>query len=326
MAANIARFIPDRFTTLLVLAVVLATLLPVHGNGVPVMEWVTNIGIAMLFFLHGSRLSRDAIIAGAMHWRLHIAIFSTTFIFFPLIGIALRPVLEPMVTPGLYLGILYLCVLPATVQSAISFTSIARGNIAAAVCSASASSIIGIFVTPLLIALLLSEFSSDLPPISFEAIWKIMLQLLFPFALGHFMRPWLGNFLLKNAAILKFFDQGIIILVVYAAFSHAVNEGLWHETPVHALIMVTLISCLILAIALGSTLLLGKIFKFDIKDRITLMFCGSKKSLASGLPMAQVIFAGSPIGAIILPLMIFHQIQLMVCAVIATRFGQRTGD
>lgn len=326
MAVNIARFIPDRFTTLLVLAVVLATLLPVHGNGIPVMEWVTNIGIAMLFFLHGSRLSRDAIIAGAMHWRLHIAIFSTTFIFFPLIGIALRPVLEPLVTPGLYLGILYLCVLPATVQSAISFTSIARGNIAAAVCSASASSIIGIFVTPLLIALLLSEFSSDLPPISFEAIWKIMLQLLFPFALGHFMRPWLGNFLLKNAAILKFFDQGIIILVVYAAFSHAVNEGLWHETPVQALIMVTLISCLILAIALGSTLLLGKIFKFDIKDRITLMFCGSKKSLASGLPMAQVIFAGSPIGAIILPLMIFHQIQLMVCAVIATRFGQRTGD
>lgn len=326
MAVNIARFIPDRFTTLLVLAVVLATLIPVHGNGIPVMEWVTNIGIALLFFLHGSRLSRDAIIAGAMHWRLHIAIFSTTFIFFPLIGIALRPVLEPLVTPGLYLGILYLCVLPATVQSAISFTSIARGNIAAAVCSASASSIIGIFVTPLLIALLLSEFSSDLPPISFEAIWKIMLQLLFPFALGHFMRPWLGNFLLKNAAILKFFDQGIIILVIYAAFSHAVNEGLWHETPAQALIMVTLISCLILAIALGSTLLLGKIFKFDIKDRITLMFCGSKKSLASGLPMAQVIFAGSPIGAIILPLMIFHQIQLMVCAVIATRFGQRTGD
>ena len=155
------------------------------------------------------------------------------------------------------------------------------------------------------------------------SVVKIIFQLFVPFAIGHFLRPYLGEFLLRNKRLVKVVDQGSILLVVYAAFSHAVNEGLWHQTPISALIAVLLVSALILALSLGASHLIGKSLGFNLADRITILFCGSKKSLASGLPMAQIIFAGMPIGAIVLPLMIFHQLQLMVCAVIANRLGKR---
>ncbi|MCJ9714268.1 bile acid:sodium symporter, partial [Bordetella hinzii] len=129
------RFLPDRFTLLLITTVIIASLLPAHGQGIEIFGWITNIAVALLFFLHGARLSRDAIVAGITHWRLHLTIFSATFLVFPLLGVILKPVLEPLVTTELYLGILFLCCLPATVQSAIAFTSMARGNVPAAVCS-----------------------------------------------------------------------------------------------------------------------------------------------------------------------------------------------
>ncbi|NLA89256.1 MAG: bile acid:sodium symporter [Alcaligenaceae bacterium] len=323
MRFNFKRLIPDQFTTLLTIVVIIATLLPAHGQGEVVVDWSSKLAIGLLFFLHGARLSRQAIYQGIMHWRIHIVIFGITFVVFPLIGILLKPVLEPLMTPTLYLGFLYLCMLPGTVQSAIAFTSIARGNLAAAICNASASSIVGIFVTPMLVALILSDFSDQIPPISLMSVVKIIFQLFVPFAVGHLLRPYIGEFLLKNKLLVRFVDQGSILLVVYAAFSHAVNEGLWHETPLSALIAVFLVSALILALSLGASHFLGKALGFNLPDRITILFCGSKKSLASGLPMAQIIFAGMPIGAIILPLMIFHQLQLMVCATIATRLSKR---
>lgn len=323
MRFNFKRLIPDQFTVLLTLVVVIATLLPAKGQGEVAIDWASKLAIALLFFLHGARLSRQAIYQGIMHWRIHLVIFGITFVVFPLIGILLRPVLEPLMTPTLYLGFLYLCMLPGTVQSAIAFTSIARGNLAAAICNASASSIVGIFVTPMLVALVLTDFSDQIPSINLMSVVKIIFQLFVPFAVGHFLRPYLGEFLLRNKLLVRIVDQGSILLVVYAAFSHAVNEGLWHETPISALIAVFLVSALILALSLGASHLIGKAFGFNLADRITILFCGSKKSLASGLPMAQIIFAGMPIGAIILPLMIFHQLQLMVCAMLATRLGKR---
>ncbi len=325
MFQSLLRFLKiDRFTFLLLVAVVLASVLPAHGQGLHIANWATNLAIALLFFLHGARLSRQAIIAGATHWRLHLVIFSCTFILFPLLGVLSRPILEPMLTPDLYKGVLYLCVLPATVQSAIAFTSMARGNIPAAVCSASSSSILGIFITPMLVNMLITD--SGAAPDSgqaLEAIWEITLQLLVPFAVGHFSRRWTSHFIGRHPALMKFVDQGSILLVVYVAFSEAVNEGLWHNTPISALIALVVISTILLAIVLLLTSFIGKVFGFSLEDRITLVFCGSKKSLASGLPMAQVLFAGQAVGAIVLPLMIFHQIQLMVCAVIAAKLARR---
>ncbi|MEE9098857.1 bile acid:sodium symporter family protein [Pseudomonas nitroreducens] len=316
------RLLPDNFTLALIATVTVASLLPCEGTAAVIFGWITNLGIALLFFLHGAKLSRQAIIAGATHWRLHLLIFACTFILFPILGVALKPVLSPLVTPDLYLGMLYLCALPATVQSAIAFTSLARGNIPAAICSASASSLLGVFVTPLLVQLLLGT-QGETGMSTLDAIGKITLQLLVPFMAGQLLRPWIGAWVDRHKPVLRYVDQGSILLVVYTAFSAAVIQGLWHQIPLPALAGLTVACCALLALVLIATNLLGRYLGFSVEDRITIVFCGSKKSLATGVPMASVLFASSSVGVILLPLMLFHQIQLMVCAVLAQRYSQR---
>ena len=316
-----SRLLPDNFTLTLIGVVALASLLPCSGQPAVVFGWITNLAIALLFFLHGAKLSREAVIAGALHWRLHLLIFACTFILFPLLGLALKPLLAPMVGHELYLGILYLCALPATVQSAIAFTSLARGNIPAAICSAAASSLFGIFLTPLLVALLLDVHGDGGSML--DAMGKITLQLLVPFIAGQIARRWIGAWVGRNKDWLKYVDQGSILLVVYTAFSEAVVEGLWQQVSLPTLAALVGACCVLLALALLLTQLLGKWLGFSLEDRITILFCGSKKSLATGVPMAQVLFAGGSIGLLILPLMLFHQIQLMVCAVLAQRYARR---
>ncbi|XLY88088.1 bile acid:sodium symporter family protein [Ectopseudomonas mendocina] len=315
------RLLPDAFTLTLLAVVLIATLLPASGQVAVVFEWITNLAIALLFFLHGAKLSRQAILAGAGHWRLHLLVFTCTFVLFPLLGLLLKPLMAPLIGAELYLGMLYLCALPATVQSAIAFTSLARGNIPAAICSAAASSLLGIFLTPLLVALLMGVEGDS--GSTLDAIGKISLQLLLPFVLGQIAQRWIGGWVNRNKSWLKYVDQSSILLVVYTAFSAAVIGGLWQEVPLVTLLALVLACCVLLALALLLTHLLGKWLGFSLEDRITILFCGSKKSLATGVPMAQVLFAGSSIGLLILPLMLFHQIQLMVCAVLAQRYAKR---
>ena len=317
-----AKFLPDNFTLALVATVALASLLPASGATAHGFETLTTVAIGLLFFLHGAKLSREAVIAGATHWRLHLLVLASTFVVFPLLGLALKPVLAPLVTPDLYLGILFLCCLPATVQSAIAFTSMARGNIPAAVCSASASTMLGIFITPALVGLVVLPHGSG-GGASFDSIGKIMLQLMAPFIAGQLLRPWIGGWVKKRASVLKFVDQGSILLVVYTAFSAAVVEGLWKQMPATALIGVLAVCAVLLALALVITTWTSRKLGFSKEDEITIVFCGSKKSLASGIPMAKVLFASSAVGAIVLPLMLFHQMQLMVCAVLAQRYARR---
>ncbi|MGN7742339.1 bile acid:sodium symporter family protein [Pseudomonas sp. 22526] len=316
-----SRLLPDNFTLTLIGVVLLASFLPASGQVALGFGWLTNAAIALLFFLHGAKLSREAIIAGAGHWRLHLLIFSLTFVLFPILGLALKPLLSPLIGNELYLGMLYLCALPATVQSAIAFTSLARGNVPAAICSAAASSLFGIFLTPLLVTLLLNVHGDA--GSTLDAIVKISVQLLLPFIAGQIARRWIGAWVGRNKNWLKFVDQGSILLVVYGAFSEAVNEGIWQQIPLWNLAGLVLACGVLLALALLASSLLSKLFGFNQEDRITILFCGSKKSLATGVPMAQVLFAGSTMGVLILPLMLFHQIQLMVCAVLAQRYAKR---
>jgi solute carrier family 10 (sodium/bile acid cotransporter), member 7 len=316
------RFLPDNFTLALITTVVIASLLPCRGSAASAFDTITTVAIALLFFLHGAKLSREAIVAGATHWRLHLLVLASTFVMFPIIGLLLRPVFAPLVTPELYAGVLFLCVLPSTVQSSIAFTSIARGNVSAAVCSASASSFIGIFLTPLLANVVVNTQSSSHTS-ALDSIFKIVLQLLVPFIVGHLSRRWTGRWIERNKGVLKFVDQGSILLVVYTAFSEAVVEGLWHHVSPLALLMVVVLCCVLLAIALFMTGFAAKRLGFNRADQITIVFCGSKKSLAAGIPMAKVIFASNAVGAVVLPLMLFHQIQLMTCAVLAQRWGAR---
>lgn len=315
------RFIPDNFTLILIGLVVLATFLPVQGDYAVTADMITNLAIGLLFFLHGAKLSTRAIVHGLMHWRLHGLVFTCTFLAFPLLGLALRPVMEPLIGLELYRGMLYMCALPATVQSAIAFTSMARGNVPAAICSAATSSILGIFITPVLVLLMLGASAENMP--IGEAITKIMLQLLLPFVAGQIARRWIGAWVDKNRIWLKYVDQTSIYLVIYTAFSKAVLDGLWSQLPLKDLLALVVVCCVFLSIVLLLVWWITRLLGFDMADRITILFAGSKKSLATGVPMAQVLFAGAVTGPILLPLMLFHQIQLMVCAVLAKRFGQR---
>jgi sodium/bile acid cotransporter 7 len=317
------RLLFDNFTLILIAVVIAATVAPAHGQGAAIFDGITALAIALLFFLHGAKLSRAAVIAGATHWRLHLLVFACTFILFPLIGWALRPVLEPLLGGPLYIGMLYLCVLPGTVQSAIAFTSIARGNVSAAVCSASASSLIGIALTPLLLKLLLDAEGGAGTASTLDAVTHISVQLLLPFLAGHFLRPWIGGWIDRNRSWLVNVDQSSILLVVYTAFSASVIGGLWQTVPLAALLVLSAVCCALLALVLCATTWLARRLGFSQEDEITIVFCGSKKSLATGVPMAQVLFTGSAIGPALLPLMIFHQIQLMVCAVLARRYLRR---
>ena len=315
------RFLPDNMTLCLIAVVIAASLFPVSGQAAVAFDGLTNVAIALLFFMHGAKLSRQAIIAGMGHWRLHLLVFGCTFLLFPLLGVGLKPVLLPLVGDELYLGILFLCALPATVQSAIAFTSLARGNVAAAVCSAATSSLLGIFVTPLLVLLMIGAQAGESNTL--DAIGKIVVQLLLPFIAGQIARRWIGEWVTRNKGWLKSVDQGSILLVVFGAFSHAVVEGIWQQVPLIQLAGLVLACCLLLALVLFMVSFLARRAGFSIEDRITIVFAGSKKSLATGVPMAQVLFAGGAIGALILPLMLFHQIQLMVCSVLAERYARR---
>ncbi|WP_095155019.1 bile acid:sodium symporter family protein [Pseudomonas sp. Irchel 3E13] len=318
------RLLFDNFTLALLAVVALATWLPASGAVATFFEGLTHLAIGLLFFLHGAKLSREAVIAGAGHWRLHLLVFACTFVMFPLLGLLLKPLILPLVGDALYLGVLYLCALPATVQSAIAFTSLARGNVPAAICSAAASSLLGIVLTPLLVMLLMGVEGDS--GSSLEAVWAIVLQLLVPFVAGQLARRWIGSWVARNAGWLKSVDQGSILLVVYTAFSGAVVSGLWNSVPVSHLLGLTLVCCVLLALVLVCTQSLGRWLGFNVEDRITILFAGSKKSMATGVPMAQLLFAGSAVGALILPLMLFHQIQLMVCAVLAQRYAGRGSD
>jgi sodium/bile acid cotransporter 7 len=317
-------FTVDPFIVGLVTAVILASLLPCRGEGAVVFGFITNAAIALLFFLHGAKLSRQAIFDGIGNWRLHLTVLASSFVMFPLIGLALRAGLHQWVSAPMLDGLVFLCLLPSTVQSSIAFTSIAHGNVPAAVCSASASNVLGMFVTPVLVGLLLaSELGQNGAGggISVEAVGGILLQLLAPFILGHLSRPWTEKWLGRHKPVVNLVDRGSILLVVYTAFSAAIVEGLWHRLSIGDLVVVTVLDAVVLFFALFATTIGARRLGFNRADEIAIVFCGSKKSLASGVPMAGVLFPAATVGPMIVPLMIFHQMQLMVCAVLARRYA-----
>lgn len=310
---------PDRFTIALLATAAVGTVFPATEAAIPLLKIVISSSIALLFFLQGARLSRETIVKGAIHWRLHLTVFAATFILFPFLGLVLSLGLESVLAPGIALGVLYLCLLPSTIQSSITFTSLANGNVAAAICSASASNMLGVFLTPLLMSLFMHTEGS----IPLSSIGSVVVQILVPFVAGHLARPWIGSWVEHHRKLTGLMDRGAILLVVYYAFGEAVVNGLWHQLSPQDLIVLLLLSCVLLALVLlimtGASRLLG----FSRQDEIAIVFCGSKKSLGSGVPIASILFPAAMVGAIILPVMLFHQIQLIVCAVLARWYAGR---
>ncbi|MFI5588505.1 bile acid:sodium symporter family protein [Amycolatopsis sp. NPDC051758] len=313
-----SRFRFDPFVVAILATVGVATLLPASGAVAGGFSTATTIAVGLLFFLYGARLSTQEALDGLRHWRLHAVVLAATFVLFPLLGLALCLLPGSVLPPELAAGVLFLAVLPSTVQSSIAFTSIARGNVAAAICSASLSNLAGIVLTPLLVALLLA---GDGAGVDGSAVLGIVLQLLAPFVAGQLARRWIGDWIRRHSAPLKVFDRGSILLVVYTAFSAGMTEGIWHRLDVGHLLVLVLVCGVLLAAVLGATGWGARLLGFARADRITIVFCGSKKSLASGLPMATVLFGHAQVGLIVLPLMLFHQIQLIVCATLARRYA-----
>lgn len=315
----LARFKPDWYLILIVAMGALASVLPARGEVADGLGWVTKIAIGGVFFLHGARLSREAVIRGLVHWRLHLVILSATFAAFPLLTVALAA-LPPWITPPeLATGLILVGCLPSTIQSSIAFVSVARGNVPAAVAAASGSNILGVFLTPLLVGLLLHAQGSMSP----SAIWSIVLQLLIPFVAGQVLRRWIGDWVSRHAKILGKLDRGTILLVVYVAFSEAVVEGVWSRLGALDLVRLLILCAVLLGAVLGLTVLAARTFGFSKADEIAIVFCGSKKSLASGAPMAAALFTPAVAGVAMIPLMVFHQMQLMACAAIAQRYAAR---
>ena len=314
----------DPFLMFLIATVVLASVVPCRGEGAVIFGWITNAAITLLFFLHGAKLSREAILAGIGHWRLHLLVAASTFVLFPALGLLIRAVGHGWVDPKSYLldGILFLCVLPSTVQSSIAFTSIARGNVPAAVCSATLSNVAGIFITPVLVGLFMGGLAKGgHAGVDLHSIESIALQLLLPFIAGHLSRPLTTKFLARHKTLVGRVDRSSILLVVYTAFSAAVVEGLWKRLSLGDIALVLVLDSVLLAVALVASTFAARGLGFSKADEIAIVFCGSKKSLASGVPMAGVLFPPAVVGPLIVPLMLFHQIQLMVCAVMARRYA-----
>ncbi|MEU6963043.1 bile acid:sodium symporter family protein [Streptomyces chrestomyceticus] len=307
----------DGFILALVGTVGLAALLPARGAAATVADDASTGAVALLFFLYGARLSTREAVDGMRQWRLHLTVLACTFVLFPLLGLAAGGLVPYLLTQPLYTGLLFLCLVPSTVQSSIAFTSIARGNVAAAICAGSFSSLVGIVVTPLLAALLLG---GDGGGFSASSLVSIVFQLLVPFLAGQLLRRWIAGFITRHKKILGLVDRGSILLVVYTAFSAGMVQGIWHQVSPWRLLGLLAVEAVLLALMLTITSYGSKKAGFPRGDRIAITFAGSKKSLAAGLPMASVLF-GAQAGLAVLPLMLFHQMQLMVCAVLAKRYA-----
>ncbi|MFE5186523.1 bile acid:sodium symporter family protein [Streptomyces sp. NPDC056628] len=310
------RWMPiDPYILMLLGTVGIAALLPARGTASDVASGASTAAIAFLFFLYGARLSTREALDGLKHWRLHVTVLACTFVIFPLLGLAARGLVPVILTDPLYQGLLFLTLVPSTIQSSIAFTSMARGNVPAAICAGSFSSLVGIVLTPLLAAAVLG---GDGGGFSADSVVKIVLQLLVPFVAGQLLRRWIGGFVARHRKVLGLVDRGSILLVVYTAFSAGMVQGIWHQVSPVRLAGLLAVEAVLLAVMLALTWYGAKALGFGRADRIAIQFAGSKKSLASGLPMASVLF-GAHASLAVLPLMLFHQMQLMVCAVIAKR-------
>lgn len=317
---------PDPYLLMLIGTVAIAFLLPAKGVGRTVADWATYVAVFLLFFLYGARLSLGTLWLGLSNWKLQLLVFLTTYVMFPLLGLAVVRVLSGSLAPGIAAGILFLCMLPSTVQSSVALTSIARGDVGAALCSASLSNLIGVVLTPLFVTLALPAsllLTGRHDGFLVDALEKLTIQIVLPFAAGQLCRPILNGWLNRHKLITLTVDRGSILLVVYAAFSAGVVSGIWSQQSPLQLLLILVLDGAILFAAIFATTVQARFLALAREEEIVLVFCGSKKSMASGIPMATALFSTSTVSMIVLPLMIFHQLQLFVCAIMARRYASR---
>jgi sodium/bile acid cotransporter 7 len=317
----------DWFLTGLLLAVLLAWVFPGPGakGGWLHADLLNKAGVALIFFLHGVALSFHALKAGTLRWPLHLVVQLTTFFVFPVVGLIIYFLLRGAVGEDLRLGFFFLCALPSTVSSSVAMTAAARGNVPAAVFNATLSSLIGVLVTPLWMGLVMKTAGQSLP--IGKVILDLILWLVLPLVCGQLCRPVLGAFVHRHKKGVHIADRLTILMLVYTSFSESTKQGVWTGQGAQTVILAVIGSAALFSLIMFVT---GKIcdrMKFPFDERITVLFCGSKKSLAAGVPMAQLMFGAHPgMGLLLLPIMVFHSVQLIICGWLAGKWAQRRED
>lgn len=316
----------DWFLLGMIAAVVLASIAPSIGKsgGLLHLDRVGDVGIFLLFFLHGMGMSTESLLHGASRWRLHLLVQVCTFVLFPLWWLALRAVFGPYVEPDLQLGFFYLAALPSTVSSSVAMTALARGNVAAAVLNATLSTLLGVFLTPLLASLVIGTGSGGHAMDLGHTVMKVAQMLLLPFVLGQVMRRWWSEWFKRIKPVTNILDRGVILLIVFSSFSDSVADGLWTRHGPALLAYALVGAALFLFPMLWITRRIATAMGFPVEDEIVAVFCGSKKTVASGVPMAKLLFGGNPsMGVLVLPILFYHQMQLFVCSILARRYAAR---
>jgi sodium/bile acid cotransporter 7 len=325
IAKALKRMSKDWFLAGMISAVVLATLFPQVGmtGGTIHADQLADWGIFSVFLLHGLGLSTERMWAGMSRWKLHLSVQLMTFVMFPLLWLGINALFGKMLAPALLLGFYYLCALPSTISSSVAMTGIAKGNVPGAIFNATLSSLLGVFLTPLLISFVTGS-SGDTGISLGQAILKISMLLLLPFLIGQALRPMMGKWFDKHKKTINPFDKCVILLLVYSSFCDSVKSGLWTDYGMGTLGAAFVGAAVILTVVLFCTTRIAIWMGFDMEDRITAVMCGSKKTLASGVPMAKMLFGTHPgLGLIVLPIMFYHQLQLFACSILAERYARR---
>lgn len=319
----------DPFVVVLVVVLVLGLVVPVAPAAQRVVDAAADVAVTALFAVYGMRLSTREVWAGLRNWRLQGGILAATYVAFPVLGLVIAWAVAPLVGSPLAAGVLYLSLLPSTVQSSVAFTSVARGNVAGAICGATVSNVLGMVLTPLLVLWLMSgagaagDAGGATAGHGLDGLQAVLLQLLLPFVVGQLLQPWVGCWVRARRRLTLSVDRGTILVVVFSAVAAASSAGVWAGISGWAVAVLLAVSAALLAIMLGLTWWGGAALRLPPEDRVALLMCGSKKSLATGLPMASVLFPVAAAGVIAVPVILFHQLQLIVCAVLARRLALR---
>ncbi|EPF2504841.1 bile acid:sodium symporter family protein [Vibrio fluvialis] len=321
----LAKLKKEWFLVGMVVAIALATVTSEFGRsgGVIHLDQLTGIGIAIVFFLHGLGLSPQAIKAGLTNWRLHVYIQMATFVVYPILWVIFGEAFLAYMPSALAFGFCYLLVLPSTISSSVAMTSVGKGNVPGAIFNASLSSILGVFITPLLIQLFMGFEGVQLDLL--DSVISISKLLLLPMIAGQIMRPYLVAWVDRHKAVVNKVDKYVILLIVYNAFCDSVVNGIWSEFSV-GLLATSIIICTVILLVMVHLIQWGaRHTKFTLPDEVAAVFCGTKKTLAAGIPMAKVIFGADPsLGMILLPIMLYHPIQIFYCAVLANRYARQS--
>lgn len=321
----LAKIKKEWFLVGMVVAILLATVTSEFGRsgGMIHLDQLTGVGVAIVFFLHGLGLSPQAIKAGVTNWRLHIYIQIATFVVYPILWVIFGEAFLAYMPAALAFGFCYLLVLPSTISSSVAMTSVGKGNVPGAIFNASLSSILGVFITPLLIQLFMGFEGVQLDLL--DSVISISKLLLLPMIVGQFMRPYLVAWVDRHKAVVNKIDKYVILLIVYNAFCDSVVNGIWSEFSMGLLVSSIAICTVILLFMVHLIQWGARRTKFTLPDEVAAVFCGTKKTLAAGIPMAKVIFGADPsLGMILLPIMLYHPIQIFYCAVLANRYARQS--